>query len=146
MRQLAGMRGDGEAVGRDHRDADHFHFKEGLSVIEYFNRPTAPQGSRGYALKTRSGYLTRRLVDVAQDCIIRPMTGPKLGSRCAPYRSARSSPRWRRASSAVPTARIARSRDQQDVVKRGTLMRRPTSTPSAGRHSGSENPLALTAN
>src|SRR6202023_3908770 len=48
------------------------NFKEGLSVLEYFN-PThgARKGLADTALKTaNSGYLPRRLVDVAQDCII----------------------------------------------------------------------------
>src|SRR5260370_10143753 len=47
-------------------------FKEGLSVPEYFTSPDgARKGLADTALKTaNSGYLTRRLVDVAQDCII----------------------------------------------------------------------------
>src|SRR5262249_36609282 len=47
-------------------------FKEGLSVLEYFNSTHgARKGLADTALKTaNSGYLTRRLVDVAQDCII----------------------------------------------------------------------------
>jgi DNA-directed RNA polymerase subunit beta' len=48
------------------------NFKEGLSVLEYFNSTHgARKGLADTALKTaNSGYLTRRLVDVAQDCII----------------------------------------------------------------------------
>src|SRR5690606_12725110 len=48
------------------------NFKEGLSVLEYFNSTHgARQGLADTALKTaNSGYLTRRLVDVAQDAII----------------------------------------------------------------------------
>ena len=48
------------------------NFKEGLSVLEYFNSSHgARKGLADTALKTaNSGYLTRRLVDVAQDCII----------------------------------------------------------------------------
>src|SRR4029078_3702211 len=48
------------------------NFKEGLSVLEYFNSTHgARKGLADTALKTaHSGYLTRRLVDVAQDSII----------------------------------------------------------------------------
>ena len=51
--------------------ANYFaNFKEGLSVLEYFNSTHgARKGLADTALKTaNSGYLTRRLVDVAQDC------------------------------------------------------------------------------
>ena len=48
------------------------NFKEGLTVLEYFNSSHgARKGLADTALKTaNSGYLTRRLVDVTQDCII----------------------------------------------------------------------------
>jgi DNA-directed RNA polymerase subunit beta' len=48
------------------------NFKEGLTVNEYFNSTHgARKGLADTALKTaNSGYLTRRLVDVAQDCIV----------------------------------------------------------------------------
>jgi DNA-directed RNA polymerase subunit beta' len=48
------------------------NFKEGLTVLEYFNSTHgARKGLADTALKTaNSGYLTRRLVDVAQDCVI----------------------------------------------------------------------------
>ena len=48
------------------------NFKEGLTVLEYFNSTHgARKGLADTALKTaNSGYLTRRLVDVAQDAII----------------------------------------------------------------------------
>ena len=48
------------------------NFKEGLSVLEYFNSTHgARKGLADTALKTaNSGYLTRRLVDVAQDAVI----------------------------------------------------------------------------
>src|SRR5439155_6970839 len=58
------------------------NFKEGLSVLEYFNSTHgARKGLADTALKTaNSGYLTRRLVDVAQDCIITADDcGTKLG-------------------------------------------------------------------
>ncbi|MEM7775142.1 MAG: DNA-directed RNA polymerase subunit beta' [Pseudomonadota bacterium] len=73
MRQLAAMRGlmtkpSGEIIETPIKA----NFKEGLSVLEYFNSTHgARKGLADTALKTaNSGYLTRRLVDVAQDCII----------------------------------------------------------------------------
>ncbi|MFP6716375.1 MAG: DNA-directed RNA polymerase subunit beta' [Alphaproteobacteria bacterium] len=73
MKQLAGMRGlmakpSGEII----ETPIISNFKEGLSVLEYFNSTHgARKGLADTALKTaNSGYLTRRLVDVAQDVII----------------------------------------------------------------------------
>ena len=73
MKQLAGMRGlmakpDGSIIETPITS----NFKEGLTVMEYFNSTHgARKGLADTALKTaNSGYLTRRLVDVAQDCII----------------------------------------------------------------------------
>ncbi|MGE0254210.1 MAG: DNA-directed RNA polymerase subunit beta' [Alphaproteobacteria bacterium] len=73
IRQLAGMRGlmakpSGEII----ETPIIANFKEGLSVLEYFNSTHgARKGLADTALKTaNSGYLTRRLVDVAQDAII----------------------------------------------------------------------------
>lgn len=73
MKQLSGMRGlmakpSGEII----ETPIISNFKEGLTVLEYFNSSHgARKGLADTALKTaNSGYLTRRLVDVAQDCII----------------------------------------------------------------------------
>ena len=73
MKQLAGMRGlmakpSGEII----EQPIIANFKEGLSVLDYFTSTHgARKGLADTALKTaNSGYLTRRLVDVAQDCII----------------------------------------------------------------------------
>jgi DNA-directed RNA polymerase subunit beta' len=73
MRQLAGMRGlmakpSGEIIEQPIIS----NFKEGLTVLEYFNSTHgARKGLADTALKTASsGYLTRRLVDVAQDTVI----------------------------------------------------------------------------
>ncbi|WP_368184949.1 DNA-directed RNA polymerase subunit beta' [Aestuariibius sp. HNIBRBA575] len=74
MKQLGGMRGlmakpDGSII----ETPIISNFKEGLTVLEYFNSTHgARKGLSDTALKTaNSGYLTRRLVDVAQDCIVR---------------------------------------------------------------------------
>ena len=74
IRQLAGMRGlmakpSGEIIETPITS----NFREGLSVLEYFaSSHGARKGLADTALKTaNSGYLTRRLVDVAQDAIVR---------------------------------------------------------------------------
>ena len=74
MKQLAAMRGlmakpSGEII----ESPIISNFKEGLDVLEYFNSTHgARKGLADTALKTaNSGYLTRRLVDVAQDAVIR---------------------------------------------------------------------------
>ncbi|WP_242891930.1 DNA-directed RNA polymerase subunit beta' [Actinomadura litoris] len=74
LRQIAGMRGlvsnpKGETIPRPIKSS----FREGLSVVEYFiSTHGARKGLADTALRTAdSGYLTRRLVDVAQDVIVR---------------------------------------------------------------------------
>ena len=74
VRQIAGMRGlvsnpKGETIPRPITSS----FREGLTVVEYFiSTHGARKGLADTALRTAdSGYLTRRLVDVAQDVIVR---------------------------------------------------------------------------
>jgi DNA-directed RNA polymerase subunit beta' len=74
IRQIAGMRGlvanpKGEIIPRPIKS----NFREGLSVLEYFiSTHGARKGLADTALRTAdSGYLTRRLVDVAQELIVR---------------------------------------------------------------------------
>ena len=74
VRQIAGMRGlvanpTGEIIPRPIKS----NFREGLSVLEYFiSTHGARKGLADTALRTAdSGYLTRRLVDVAQELIVR---------------------------------------------------------------------------
>ena len=73
IKQLAGLRGlmakpSGDIIETPIKSS----FKDGLNVLEYFNSTHgARKGLADTALKTaNSGYLTRRLVDVAQDCIV----------------------------------------------------------------------------
>ncbi|PHR54187.1 MAG: DNA-directed RNA polymerase subunit beta' [Robiginitomaculum sp.] len=88
MKQLAGMRGlmakpSGEII----ETPIISNFKEGLSVSEYFSSTHgARKGLADTALKTaNSGYLTRRLVDVAQDSIVRAQDcGTDLGIQIVP--------------------------------------------------------------
>ncbi len=88
IRQLAGMRGlmakpSGEII----ESPITANFREGLSVLQYFiSTHGARKGLADTALKTaNSGYLTRRLVDVAQDCIVlEPDCGTKDGVTITP--------------------------------------------------------------
>src|SRR6187200_387337 len=83
VRQIAGMRGlvanpRGDMIPRPIKS----NFREGLQMLEYFiATPGARKGLVDTALRTAdSGYLTRRLVDVAQELIVRePDCGTNLG-------------------------------------------------------------------
>ncbi len=134
IRQLAGMRGlmakpSGEII----ETPIHANFREGLNVLQYFiSTHGARKGLADTALKTAdSGYLTRRLVDVAQDVIIsEPDCGTLRGiwaesiieggeeiEVCATASSAAW--RWRTSSTRSP-ARYWRS-----AMKRSTKTLRP---------------------
>ena len=88
MRQLAGMRGlmakpSGEII----ETPITANFREGLSVLQYFiSTHGARKGLADTALKTaNSGYLTRRLADVAQDCVVsQPDCGTLMGIEVEP--------------------------------------------------------------
>jgi DNA-directed RNA polymerase subunit beta' len=88
MRQLAGMRGlmakpSGEII----ETPINANFREGLSVLQYFiSTHGARKGLADTALKTaNSGYLTRRLADVAQDCVVSEVDcGTTLGVEVEP--------------------------------------------------------------
>ena len=104
VRQIAGMRGlvanpKGEIIPRPIKS----NYREGLSVLEYFIATHgARKGLADTALRTAdSGYLTRRLVDVSQDVIVReddcgtergltmPIGVPGAGRRAASSRQGR---------------------------------------------------------
>ena len=88
MRQLAGMRGlMAKPSGAIIETPITSNFREGLSVLQYFiSTHGARKGLADTALKTaNSGYLTRRLVDVSQDVIIRePDCGAEDGLEIGP--------------------------------------------------------------
>ncbi len=131
MRQLAGMRGlmakpSGEII----ESPIISNFKEGLSVLEYFNSTHgARKGLADTALKTaNSGYLTRRLVDVAQDCIITSQDcGTKNGIKVRAIIDAGTVV----ASLAIRILGRTTAEDVKDpasnkvVIKRGTLLTEP---------------------
>src|SRR5215472_5465491 len=128
MRQLAGMRGlmakpSGEII----ETPIISNFKEGLTVLEYFNSTHgARKGLADTALKTaNSGYLTRRLVDVAQDCIINSDDcGTKLGIKMRAIIDAGTvvASLGSRILGRVACDDVRDPASNKVVVKRGTLM------------------------
>ena len=135
IRQLAGMRGlmanpKGEIIERPIKA----NFMEGLTVLEYFiSTHGARKGLADTALRTAdSGYLTRRLVDVAQDVIIRePDCGTEELHRAHGPRPTRASPTTT-SSAASPPSEIATKRSRVD--RREGRRDRPR---RAGRHRSS---------
>src|SRR5476651_2242065 len=131
MRQLAGMRGlmakpSGEII----ESPIISNFKEGLSVLEYFNSTHgARKGLADTALKTaNSGYLTRRLVDVAQDCIITSQDcGTKGGIKVRAIIDAGTvvAPLAIRILGRTTAEDVKDPATNKDVVKRGTLLTEP---------------------
>ena len=128
MKQLAGMRGlmakpSGEII----ETPIISNFKEGLTVLEYFNSTHgARKGLADTALKTaNSGYLTRRLVDVAQDAIIcEEDCGTKAG---LPMKAVIEGgdviePLSDRILGRVPAADVVDPLSGAVIVKAGTLM------------------------
>ena len=129
IKQLAGMRGlmakpSGEII----ENPIISNFKEGLTVLEYFNSTHgARKGLADTALKTaNSGYLTRRLVDVAQDCIIidedcgteRSITHLDLGRQRG---SGRAHPRPDRGRGHRPSAHRRGAGTAQHAARRGAV-------------------------
>ena len=122
IRQLAGMRGlmakpSGEIIETPITS----NFREGLTVLEYFTSTHgARKGLADTALKTAdSGYLTRRLVDVAQDVIITEYdcgTVEVHRGRRRWSRAARSSSRCATASSAGWPPRTSAIRSPDEII------------------------------
>jgi DNA-directed RNA polymerase subunit beta' len=128
MKQLAGMRGlmakpSGEII----ETPIISNFKEGLSVLEYFNSTHgARKGLADTALKTaNSGYLTRRLVDVAQDCIVNEVDcGTTAGITVAAVIDAGEviTSLSDRVLGRVPVADVVNPANDEVIVKAGELI------------------------
>ena len=128
MKQLAGMRGlmakpSGEII----ETPIISNFKEGLSVLEYFNSTHgARKGLADTALKTaNSGYLTRRLVDVAQDCIVNETDcGTKDGITVAAVIDAGEviTSLSERVLGRVPVGNVVNPATNEVIIKKGTLI------------------------
>ena len=132
VRQIAGMRGlvanpKGEIIPRPIKA----NFREGLSVLEYFiSTHGARKGLADTALRTAdSGYLTRRLVDVSQDVIIREEDcGTERGLHAPDRRPKASDGTLRRArrrrdsaSTPAPWPRTSRSTARSSLTAGGDL-------------------------
>ena len=138
VRQLAGMRGlvanpKGEYIPRPIKA----NFREGLSVLEYFiSTHGTRKGLADTALRTAdSGYLTRRLVDVSQDVIVREVDcGTERGDLDAGHRGGQRTAGWI-PHRHVRTSVYARTA-AEDVVGAGRrLVLSPRATTSATRRS-----------
>ncbi|WP_067648369.1 DNA-directed RNA polymerase subunit beta' [Dokdonella koreensis] len=129
IRQLAGMRGlmarpDGSII----ETPITANFREGLDVLQYFNSTHgARKGLADTALKTaNSGYLTRRLVDVAQDVVVtEPDCGTPNGLTMTPIVEGGDvvEPLRDRVLGRVAAEDVfAPGNDEDPIVERGTLL------------------------
>src|ERR671933_1622842 len=126
IRQLAGMRGlmanpKGEIIERPIKA----NFMEGLTVLEYFiSTHGARKGLADTALRTAdSGYLTRRLVDVAQDVIVRTEDcGTTAGVWVTDISEERAltEPLFERIAGRVAAANVLDPKSQETLVKEGS--------------------------
>jgi len=131
IKQLAGMRGlmakpNGEII----ETPIISNFKEGLTVLEYFNSTHgARKGLADTALKTaNSGYLTRRLVDVAQDAIITELdcgTDKGLNVKAVIEGGEVIAPLSERILGRTALVDILNPKTKQVVVAAGTLIEEP---------------------
>src|SRR6202521_3940498 len=126
IRQLAGMRGlMADPTGRIIDLPIKANFSEGLTVLEYFiSTHGARKGLADTALRTAdSGYLTRRLVDVAQDVIVRTEDcGTTSGIWVTDISEERAltEPLFERVAGRVAAAAVLDPTTQETLVKEGT--------------------------
>ncbi len=149
IKQLAGMRGlmakpSGEII----ETPIISNFKEGLTVLEYFNSTHgARKGLADTALKTaNSGYLTRRLVDVSQDAVIIEEdcgTDRALEMRAIIQGGAVIASLADRVLGRTTAEDIVDPKTSETVIAEGTLARRADGRPDRGdRPAGDQDPLA----
>ena len=128
VRQLAGMRGlMSDSQGRTVDIPIKSNFKEGLSLTEYFiSAYGARKGLVDTALRTAdSGYLTRRLVDVAQDSMVTiEDCGTKEGVEIKPIKSGIKLlvPLSELIEGRVALENITNPNDNKVIVKKGTMI------------------------
>ena len=122
MRQIAGMRGlvanpRGDMIPRPIKK----NFREGLETLEYFiATPGARKGLVDTALRTAdSGYLTRRLVDVAQELIVRETD---CGTQPRSVDRARRSPTRANKRTYLETKLFGRALSQDVTLSDGTVL------------------------
>ncbi len=128
IRQLAGMRGlmakpDGSII----ETPITANFREGLNVLQYFiSTHGARKGLADTALKTaNSGYLTRRLVDVAQDLVVtEPDCGTSAGLSMSPLVEGGDvvEQLGERVLGRVPSEDILKPGSKETLIEKGTLL------------------------
>ncbi|HEX5016717.1 MAG TPA: DNA-directed RNA polymerase subunit beta', partial [Actinomycetes bacterium] len=128
VRQIAGMRGlvanpKGEIIPRPIKS----NFREGLSVLEYFiSTHGARKGLADTALRTAdSGYLTRRLVDVSQDVIVREEDCGTDRGLILPIATQAADGTWAKVESvenSIYSRALAEDVEGQPDAKAGTLL------------------------
>ena len=125
IRQLAGMRGlMADPTGRIIDLPIKANFSEGLTVLEYFiSTHGARKGLADTALRTAdSGYLTRRLVDVAQDVIVRIedcATTSGIWVTDISEERALTEPLFERIAGRVAAAEVRHPETQESLIKEG---------------------------
>ncbi len=128
IKQLAGMRGlMANPSGKILELPIKASFREGLDVLEYFiSTHGARKGNADTALKTAdSGYLTRRLVDVSQDVIVRQEDcGTEEGYEVSEIKEGNEviEPLVERLSGRYPSEDIIHPKTGEIIVKRNTYM------------------------
>ena len=122
IKQLAGMRGlMADTTGHTIELPIKSNFREGLDVLEYFiSAHGARKGLSDTALRTAdSGYLTRRLVDVSQDLIIREVDCCE--GRDIPYMEIKALRTWKRESQDAISLRPSLTRIRERLWSRLTI-------------------------
>ena len=149
IRQLAGMRGlMANTAGKTIEIPIKSNFREGLTVLEYFiSSRGARKGLADTALRTAdSGYLTRRLVDVSQDVIIREedcgttegICGRRRDGQGAGYRTASATA----SAAAIPSRIWSTPNTGELLVPQGPTMLQPRGRTGArgARHQSGAHP------
>jgi len=131
IRQLVGMRGlMADTQGRTVEVPIRANFREGLNILEYFiSTHGARKGLADTAIRTAdSGYLTRRLVDVSQDVIIREDDcGTHEGITVSAIRDGNAviEPLYERLVGRVPTSDVVNPETGEVMVAEGELISEP---------------------
>jgi DNA-directed RNA polymerase subunit beta' len=123
LKQLAGMRGlVTDPTGKIVELPTKSNYREGLSAFEYFTSCRgARKGLADKAIKTaQAGYLTRRLVDIAHDVIIRiPDCGTSKGIEIARHREGRTAPFAQRILGRVLAKRVIDRKTKKILLGQG---------------------------
>ena len=146
IRQLAGMRGlmanpKGDIIDRPIKA----NFREGLTVLEYFiSTHGARKGLADTALRTAdSGYLTRRLVDVAQDVIVRELDCGTDEGVAFTLAQGRRRPSTTTSSAAACSSRPSTRRPARSLIEAGGYIASTTRSTRNARRRGRASPSSV---